>query len=307
MNTTLGIIDLGSNTFHLIIAELAESGFEIIYKERSYVFLAQSGIDNIAQDAFDRGMDTLDMFYRACRDHKVENIIAVGTAALRTAGNGSLFIKTVYKRYGIGIDLIDGNREAELIYKGISAACPCFHDDALMVDIGGGSTEFILTKKGKIVFQDSLLIGLGVVRNAIPLQDPATENDIRKIKDFISDRSRLLSQKIREFSPVYLIGGSGTFDVIAEATAGSEFQKGDCASASVNTVKEYITPIIHSTEEERMLNDTIPQKRVNLAVYAFIMIDWILEQTDFSKIVFSKYALKEGLLKEYYEEWIHKK
>ncbi|WP_236974343.1 Ppx/GppA phosphatase family protein [Membranihabitans maritimus] len=303
MKNTIGIIDLGSNTFHLLIARITSEGFEIIYKERSYVFLAQNGINTIAQEAFDRGQQTLESFYQSCRDHNTLDIIAVGTAALRSASNGLLFLEMAKNRFGIEIELIDGNREAQLIYKGIVAACPDYSSDALMMDIGGGSTEFTITKNNSVVFQESLPIGLGVIRNSLPLSDPATSEEIQIVKNFIELKSGKLIENLNGVRPKNLIGGSGTFDVIAEATIGPDFQNQDCGTATLEQVNNYISPIISSTEAERIQNSSIPQKRVNLAVYAFIMIEWILEQIEFEKIVFSKFALKEGLLQECFENW----
>lgn len=280
---------------------------KIIYRKRSYVFLAQGGIHHILPEAMDRAFKTVEFFYRQCKKHNTQKIISVGTSALRTADNRSVFLDKIKSQYQIEPEIIDGKREAELIYKGMTLACPGFHTDALMMDIGGGSTEFTLTHQNKIVFQTSLVMGLGELSTKFPLTDPITEDETKSVFSYLDHIGKNLIKAVRKFRPSCLIGGSGTFDVLARVTR-SQFKTPPltCTTANPNDFQNHIDRIILSKFQERLQNPNIPSERVELIVHACLSIKWILRVHSFQDIAFSKYALKEGLLKEYYDRWLHK-
>jgi len=277
----------------------------ILYRKRSYVFLAQGGISHIVPEAMERAFSTVEGFYRKCKDYNVRHILSVGTSALRTADNRFIFLNEIEKKYRIRPEIIDGNREAELIYKGMILACPAYQSDALMMDIGGGSTEFTITDQSKVIYQTSLVMGLGELSNKFPLSDPITSEETEIIYEFMTHIGKDLISAIRKHQPIHLIGGSGTFDVLANALTGSEFGNvaNTCTTADPDQFEKYINSIIISDLQQRIQNPDIPDKRIRLIVHACLSIQWILNINRFERIVFSKYALKEGLLKEYYDQW----
>lgn len=122
---TISIIDCGTNTFHLLIAETTSDTFKVIYKKNIAVKLGQGGIDDgmIAPAAFARGLNALKEFNESNREYKTGKILAFATAAVRKASNGDDFINAVHQQTGIEVKLIDGNTEAELIYYGVRQEC----------------------------------------------------------------------------------------------------------------------------------------------------------------------------------------
>lgn len=304
MKKRIGLIDFGSNTFHLVIALMSENNLKIIYSERAFVFLAQTGISHITSEAIHRGIEAVKEFHTICGTYEVDEIIAVGTAVLRSADNSQGFISVIQEKFGIRTQIIDGQREADLIYRGMSIACPDHKRNALFVDIGGGSTEFILTNNDHIVFQKSLPIGLGVLKNEIPFSDPVQPEEMIQFNNFLSEEAESVVSAVRKYPSSTLIGGSGTFDVLAEALTKVEFESNHCSSTEVSKVRIFIEERIHATLENRLEDPLIPQKRVHLIIHAFSFILWILDQHSFQSVVFSKFALKEGLLEEYYENWM---
>jgi len=308
LKQNIGLIDFGSNTFHLLIATITKDEMKIIYRKRSYVFLAQGGIHHILPEAMKRAFKTVELFYKKCKKYNARPIISVGTSALRTADNRSVFLNKIKSQYQIEPEIIDGKREAELIYKGMALACPDYHSNALMMDIGGGSTEFTLTHQNKVVFQTSLIMGLGELSTKFPLTDPITTEESKIIYSYLNHIGKNLIEAIQSFLPDHLIGGSGTFDVLARVLTHPQFKNPPitCTKANPIDFQNHIDSIIHSKLQERMQNPNIPSERVQLIVHACLSIKWILKIHSFQKIVFSKYALKEGLLKEYYDRWFHR-
>lgn len=152
MDNRYGIIDLGSNTFHILIVEKKDNNtFETVHKERVFVGLAEKGLEVISDRAIEKGIDTLHNFKKILEEYNITNYKTVGTAALRSANNRSYFIDRVAIEVGFQIEVIGGEREAELIFKGASIISDIHEGNHIIMDVGGGSVEFILIKKRKAI------------------------------------------------------------------------------------------------------------------------------------------------------------
>ena len=123
-NKHIGVIDLGTNTFNLLIAEINENDYTVFYKKKLAVKLGEGGISKnfIAPEAFKRGIEALKNYKSILDTKSVTTYHAVATSAIRSASNGQFFITTAFKEVGIHIEIVDGNKEAELIYKGVKQA-----------------------------------------------------------------------------------------------------------------------------------------------------------------------------------------
>ncbi len=122
----VAVIDLGTNTFHLVIAKKANDTFEIIYKKEVAVKLGEGSINQkfISDTAFTRGLDALKIFKQAINNYQDVDILATATSAIRDAENGKDFISAAKKLYGFTIETIDGETEAEYIYKAVVSSIP---------------------------------------------------------------------------------------------------------------------------------------------------------------------------------------
>ncbi|MBL7775172.1 MAG: guanosine-5'-triphosphate,3'-diphosphate pyrophosphatase, partial [Saprospiraceae bacterium] len=143
------VIDLGTNTFHLLIAERDPAGaWSALHRDRLFVRLAESGIHHIGPAAYARGLEALLRFRQQLDRHAIapETVLAYGTAALRTAANASDFLAELRRQTGIRAEVIDGHREAQLIFQGVRQAVPFPDNRVLVMDIGGGSVELILAE-----------------------------------------------------------------------------------------------------------------------------------------------------------------
>ena len=158
----VAIIDLGTNTFHLLITEINGTvGPGNICKKTIPVKLGHNGINQgvIHADAFLRGIKALENFHQLIIQHGVKQVKAMATAAIRNASNGDEFIAEVKKKTGIKIEMIDGETEARLIYAGVREAVKLGTETGLIMDIGGGSVEFIICNSTKIFWKRSFPLG----------------------------------------------------------------------------------------------------------------------------------------------------
>lgn len=154
-------IDLGSNSFHMLIVRFNETKIEIVDREKEMVQIArglqQDGCIN--RDAQDRALECLHRFSERLRDIPKSQIRAVGTKALRSARNSKSFLKAAERGIGVPIEIISGYEEARLVYAGLSNTVTNDHSQRLVIDIGGGSTEFIIGKDYKTKAMESLPLG----------------------------------------------------------------------------------------------------------------------------------------------------
>jgi len=291
------VIDLGTNTFNLLIADVMNSKFTVIHSEKEGVALGMGGINSniISPEAFDRGIRALRHFNFMCIHHKVEVINAFGTSALRDATNSDLFIKQIKDELGISVNIISGEKEAELIYKGVLWSYD-FRNPGVIMDIGGGSTEFIFANKEGITDLVSLNIGVSRIFQELKLSDPLTQKDILSITNWLDDKADgFFDGKQEEL----LIGASGSFETFYELIYSQPFpDKLKCSEIPMKTLNEMIDWVIFSTQEDRDTNEFIIPIRKKMAPIAAVKTKWVIEKLGITRTMISRCSLKEGALRE---------
>jgi len=148
----IAVLDLGTNTFHLLIVGVKRNrSFKKLFKSKISVKLGEGAIDKnmIAEVPFQRGIDALKHYSAVLKKYKPEKTVTYATSAIRSARNGKKFIAAVKKETGIKIQVISGAREAEFIYYGVRQSVQMTEEKQLIMDIGGGSTEFIIANREK--------------------------------------------------------------------------------------------------------------------------------------------------------------
>src|ERR1700761_8968309 len=174
MNKPIAVMDLGTNTFHLLIAESIGGEIREIVHEQDPVKLGEGGINKglIQPPSFERGIKSMLRYKELIQENDVLKVRAIATSALRNAANGIDFINEVETQTGIQIEIIDGNVEAEYIYKGIKAAGCLSAQNSLIVDIGGGSVEFIIFNDKEIKWKQSFEVGAARLMDLFHHTDP---------------------------------------------------------------------------------------------------------------------------------------
>lgn len=294
------VIDLGTNTFHLLIAGEGPSGkIKEIFRERRFVKLAEEGIDTIGEQPYRRGMETLQHFRRilAAHDVPVDQVRVFGTAALRTASNGPAFIREVQESTGIEIRLISGDREAELIYKGVILAVPPTEERMLIMDIGGGSVEFIIADYNGVLWAQSFPVGVAVLYKNFHRHEPIRLEEIEAIHGFLRLQLAPLLDALGRFPTWCLVGASGTFDVM-QFFLGEE--KAHLLNATIPAEKffPFYGEIVKMDDRQRRSMQGMPLDRVDMIVVALILIEVVLVMAGIRQITVSAYAMKEGMLYE---------
>lgn len=301
---TIALLDLGSNTFNLLIAAPDDEAlFKKIYSAKLPARLGEGGYEEniITSDAFHRGMAALENHLQKIQQFRCDKIFAFGTAALRSASNGKEFTDTVAEKLGINVQIIDGDTEAELIYHGVQLAINLGTEPVVIMDIGGGSTEFIVASQQEIFWKKSYALGAAKLHQWLKPNDPITPEEQLKLADFLGDELAELKQVCAEHNVKTLVGSSGSFDSLADMISHELHGKkpSDNLTDRAIDLKDFELikeRILRAHRESRLKMRGLPKFRVDLIIPAVITVDVVLKTCGLQAIRVSEYALKEGIL-----------
>jgi exopolyphosphatase/guanosine-5'-triphosphate,3'-diphosphate pyrophosphatase len=305
----IGIIDCGTNTFNLLIVEVHPPSFNTLFSMKIPVKLGQGAINKgfIDQAPFSRGIEAMMRYKEELQLKEVEKVYAFATSAIRDAQNGKEFVEKVRLQTGILIEIIDGNREAELIYKGNRSALEIGSLPVLIMDIGGGSTEFIIGTDSGILWKKSYQLGAARLLELFQPSDPITNEESARINSFLDQELIDLKEAVQQFNPHELIGSSGAFDSVVEMIHGElngeAFYKEK--SEYVIQCEHYFNiadRVIRSSIDERRAIKGLVEMRVDMMVISCLLIDYVLKNFLIRKFRVSTYSLKEGALYEIIHE-----
>ena len=291
------IIDIGTNTFNLLVFE---GDMHILHAEELPVFLGRGGIEKgiIADDAMERGKNVLRMLVSKAGSLRANHISVFGTSALRNAKNGAELVNFAQQELGIMISVISGNEEAELILAGVRQAVAFTRKPMLIMDIGGGSIEFILATDKALMWKRSFELGVTRLRDRIPVSDPITLSEEERIAQHLDDQLDPLYTIIERHEPHVLIGSAGSFDSLASIISSERHEPllNDAKTMNFSAMEfdALRDKLMRMTRTERLNVPGLPEHRVDTLPYALIAIDRVLTAGAIRELAWSKYALKEG-------------
>ena len=303
---TVAIIDLGTNTFNLLIVELPPTDPpDIIFKTKMPVKLGLGGINEgtISDAAFQRGLSALGTYKEKIAEYDVEEIYPLATAAIRSANNGVDFVNEVLKSLQMKIDVISGDREAELIYEGVKQALDLGDEYSLIMDIGGGSTEFIIGNQHEILWKKSFNLGVARILDKFQLSDPLSEVNVEDLREFLMMEIQEMFGKAEEYKIDSLVGSSGSFESLAEIIQHINKERKSYVGRTefqfdLEQLKSMHRELLKSSVSERKNLKGLVDFRLDTIVLASIFIDLVIEKLNISNLRLSTYSLREGVMSE---------
>lgn len=297
--TPVAVIDLGTNTFNLLVALYDQGRLQILHTDKLPVLLGMGGINEglIAPAAMHRGKDGLRKFYQKGKEWGVSQFIGIGTSALREAKNKNELVDFAKNELGISIQIVSGFEEAALIFAGVRLTFP-FEESTLVMDIGGGSTEFMLAGKNGIIQLESL--NIGVSRLFQSLKEPLvfTNSLVDEVVTFLESNS---TPEFNNMKSKTLIGSSGSFETFYELIHSKHFPKTtNSIEIDKGALMAQLEWIIHSSYAERMSNEWIVPIRKKMLPLAAIKVRWVIEKFGIEHIFVSPFSLKEGAIVKYF-------
>jgi exopolyphosphatase/guanosine-5'-triphosphate,3'-diphosphate pyrophosphatase len=262
--------------------------------------LGQGGItqNQITPEAEKRAVHTLGHFKNLIDGEAIDQVFAFATSAVRNATNGPDFVKKVKGELGIQIHVISGEEEAQLIYEGIHFSDALDDSPSLMMDIGGGSVEFIIGNKQEVFWKRSFEIGGQRLLDAFHYHDPILPEEVEKLEQYCGEKLQPLLDAIATHKPTGFVGASGTFDTLIDMYYATMLQcklTGEHVfELPVNHFHQIFQLLVTKNRAERLLIPGMIAMRVDMIVVASCLIDFILQHVQVESIRCSHYSLKEG-------------
>ncbi|MBC7884447.1 MAG: hypothetical protein H7X99_03185 [Saprospiraceae bacterium] len=294
----IAVIDLGSNTFHLLIVNVTKDRiFETECRERVFTGLSDGGIHKIKKEKLKYGLDTLTKFKQILDHHQVKNLRIVGTEVLRKAINRHEFIAKAEEILGAEIEIIEGYAEATYIYKGIMLQKQMRMGTHLIMDIGGGSTEFILIHDGDKIWAQSYTLGVGVLHEMFHHEEPMGRPSIYNLQNHIEHTIGDMLDLMQGYKVDSIIGASGSFEVL-QSMSGKITDETQISEISMPEFSAIYQKIINADFKERENLKGLPAERVKLIVVGMVLKKVITDYINPTRIMVSPFSLKEGVLSE---------
>jgi exopolyphosphatase/guanosine-5'-triphosphate,3'-diphosphate pyrophosphatase len=302
MNNRIAIIDLGTNTCNLLIAAYEDKNYQILYQGKEVVKLGKNGIDKnqLTEDGLERAILAIRKHQERIRQFEVSEVVIIATSAIREATNKDWFGQQVKANTGLELQIISGEKEAQLIFDGVKLAFGEIDDQSLILDIGGGSNEFILTQNNEPIWKQSFPLGMARIIEQIPPSDPITPEEIEQINEWFSSRLEPLWEKMNNIQISQLIGCSGAFDTLADlidqTDPGTKTRiKQEIEMDDFNRI--YST-LLQSTTAQRSEMKGMESIRIEMIVPSVLFIKLIIDRLNIPKICQTDFALREGVLYE---------
>ncbi|MEX1032209.1 MAG: Ppx/GppA family phosphatase [Cellvibrionaceae bacterium] len=290
------VIDLGSNSFHLLIADYSGCGFSVVDRCSKKIQLADGlGLRGLlSQAAIERGISCLQFFKKILSQHPIKQLRVVATQALRQAVNAGDFIDQAAK-VGFEIEIISGKKEAELIFRGICDPLPPCQSNRLVIDIGGASTEIAVGNDHDILFAESLHMGCISWRDRFFPDGIEYGRQCAEARQAAYSVLKPLLATLSAFQWNEVYASSGSAKMLATIARLNQWSEGDIRGSSIASIEEAISQV--KRHDEISLKG-LKQERQDLLAPGMCIMATIIECLNIDRIAYSSTALREGILGE---------
>jgi exopolyphosphatase/guanosine-5'-triphosphate,3'-diphosphate pyrophosphatase len=303
MSEHLAAIDIGTNSIHLVVAKAhANPRFEVVAQEKETVRLGSGSRDMkyLQVPAMERAIRALVRF-RQIAELSQAKIRAVATSAVREALNQSAFLERVRQEAGLEVDVISGFEEARLIYLGVMQALPWYERKTLLVDIGGGSTEFLIGRRGEALAANSLKLGAIRLTDHFFQEDPLNPKALARCRQHVQ---AFLDPLVREFRSLGFESAAGSSGSIQNLAQMVKVLRGEEPAFFLNNftfrrteLDEVVRLLVKAdTLKKRQKLEGLDPNRADIILGGAILLEQILAAFQIEQLTVSGYALREGVI-----------
>jgi exopolyphosphatase/guanosine-5'-triphosphate,3'-diphosphate pyrophosphatase len=291
-------IDIGTNTILLLIAEVGEGRLKPLLEKETVVRLGEGLQKNgiLSEEAMNRGLQTLAQYLGQCQAMEVQKIFAAGTSALREAKNSADFLRLAKEKLNLSIEVISGEEEAQLSFLAVAKDLKKAKKSVLVVDVGGGSTEFILGKGGWIDQWVSLPLGSVRFTEQFLRSDPVQEEEWERMKRKILD---LFVKIPRPQEPFSMVAVGGTATTLASVEQGlKEFvpEKIQHFVLKKEALGKQLFLFRSKTSDERKKIPGLPPARADVILAGGTILYLAMEDLESLSVLISSHGVRYGLL-----------
>lgn len=300
----IAVIDLGTNTFNLLIVDFDERGaFSPVFNAKEAVKIGEGAmrVGRLQPLPMQRGKKALSEYVHIISEHRCDRTFAFATSGIRSTVNGMDFVREVRNEIGLDINVIDGDEEAQLIYEGVDLAVKFSSQPMLIMDIGGGSTEFIIANDKGVIWKKSYELGISRILQLLEPSDPLRQRDLESLDLLFEERLGELVAACIDHQVKTLIGSSGSFDSFAEmmwVASGLNKTTKEVVSEEMDLaqLENLHTKMLKMDSASRRAIPGLVEMRVDTIHLASYMVQWVLAECRLERLLLSTYALKEGVL-----------
>ncbi|HYQ55880.1 MAG TPA: hypothetical protein VEP89_00950, partial [Draconibacterium sp.] len=276
--------------------------YKLLHQSKEMVKLGDGKIreNQISEKATFRTIAAFQAHKEVMDTFGVDEIKVFATSAVRSADNRTEFIAAIEKVCDCSVEIISGEREADLIFKGVLLAFKKIEFPSVILDIGGGSNELILTRRKSMLWKESRPTGMSRVINSFNLSDPISDKQVSELQKYFADEHQTAIRNCTENNVVTLIGCSGAFDTIADMIDEVNPGEKQWVTQVISLEEFYVVykKLLQSTRDERLQMKGMDYVRVDLIVPAVILIETLITSIGIKQIVQTDFALREGVLYE---------
>ena len=296
----IAAIDIGSNSVHMIVAQAdADGGVTTLWRVKEMVGLGRISFPSrkLSAEAMDRVIASLARMIQAARQRQAEKIVAVATSAVREADNGGDLIDRIKRDLKLYVKVVSAREEARLIYLGVRSTRELTKEPKLIVDIGGGSVEFIVGTATEAKLLESRKLGAARMTAMFVKSDPIAEADLAKLRAHYATELTPLVARIKALGPTAVVGTSGTLETIAQMCGGESADGRPVIDAK--RIARLHDRVIASTSEDRRKIRGLDDQRKDQIVAGVVLVHELVRQLGVKQIGICGAALREGVLHEY--------
>jgi exopolyphosphatase/guanosine-5'-triphosphate,3'-diphosphate pyrophosphatase len=300
----LAAIDVGSNSIHMIVAQAdADGAITTLWRLKEPVGLGRMSFPShrLSRYAMDAAIGVLARFAQAAKQRQAEKIIAVATSAVREASNGGDLIERSRRELGLNLRIVSARDEARLIYQAVRHVMPLGNRPHLIIDIGGGSVEFIVGDNQRAELMESRKLGAARMTARFVRSDPISKHDLAALRRHFAAELAPLCEQIQLLKPPGAIGTSGTLENIADL-CGSQVENGRGPGLRVierDHFNKLLKKLIGSDAQERASMRGLDDQRKEQIVAGAVLVDEIFQRCRIRRIKICPAALREGILLDY--------
>jgi exopolyphosphatase/guanosine-5'-triphosphate,3'-diphosphate pyrophosphatase len=299
----LAAIDVGSNSIHMIVAQAdSDGGVTTLWRMKEPVGLGRMSFPSrrLSRDAIDRAVNVLGRFQQAAKLRQAEKIVAVATSAVREASNGGDLIERVKRELGLYVRVVSARDEARLIYLAVRHAVPLGEQPHFIMDIGGGSVEFIVGDSKKAALLESRKLGASRMSARFVSTDPISTEQKKALRRHYERELVPLCAAIEKLHPVKAIGTSGTMENLAAMCAAG----GDSNGHGVDGIDRrrfdrMLATLLNTNVLQRSQMRGLDDGRKDQVIAGAILVDEIFQRLHLKRIQLCGSALREGILLDY--------
>jgi exopolyphosphatase/guanosine-5'-triphosphate,3'-diphosphate pyrophosphatase len=298
-----GAIDVGTNSIHLVMAEISSEGdFRILGRDKEMVQLGKGGFARhmLTARAMREGLAALKRFTKMARLKGISRLRAVATSAVREAINGGDFVQAVRDELGLALHIISPEEEARLIYLAVRHAVNLGADDNLIMDVGGGSLEMVVGNAERPEVLASVKLGASRLAELFLKSDPPSEGELKALRKHVDEHLEPLITRLGARNFARCIGTSGTIENVATVCAyrrgATEIEPFMQLSMTRGELKTLLVELSGLTREQRLKLPGTDARRIDSILTGTVVLLAVMQAFGLSQIDHCHMALREGII-----------